>query len=55
MLDNSVDAHVHVWAEDCERYPKIRATPIPAAMAEFLLDQLDAAGVAQAVLIQPSY
>lgn len=54
-----IDAHVHVWALDPERYPwhqTLANVPIPAEAApvEELLAQMDAAGVHRAVLVQPS-
>lgn len=50
-----IDAHLHVWANDPERYPfnpKV-AAPSLRADAEFLLSCMDDAGVAGALIIQP--
>jgi predicted TIM-barrel fold metal-dependent hydrolase len=54
-----IDAHVHVWTLDAERYPwqpTLKHVPIPtaAATAEDLLAEMDGAGVEVAVLVQPS-
>lgn len=54
-----IDAHVHVWSEDPQRYPwqpilahvPPPATPAPVAT---LLADMDRAGVDMAVLVQPS-
>ena len=54
-----IDAHVHVWSLDAERYPwhqTLAHVPIPseAATAESLIAEMDRAGVSHAVLVQPS-
>lgn len=54
-----IDAHVHVWTLDPERYPWQPVLPgvtIPGepATVEDLLDSMDAAQVEKAVLVQPS-
>ena len=51
-----IDCHLHVWADDRTRYPW--AAPNPRleptrGSGEFLLECMDAAGVAGAVIIQP--
>jgi predicted TIM-barrel fold metal-dependent hydrolase len=54
-----VDAHVHVWAFDPQRYPwqpTLAHVPVPdePATAEMLIAEMDRAGVSHAVLVQPS-
>jgi predicted TIM-barrel fold metal-dependent hydrolase len=54
-----IDGHVHVWVLEPARYPwqpTLAHVPIPTtpASAETLLDAMDAVGVSQAVLVQPS-
>ncbi len=54
-----IDAHVHVWALDPERYPwrpTLPHVPIPTtpATVEDLLAEMEGAGVEKAVLVQPS-
>jgi predicted TIM-barrel fold metal-dependent hydrolase len=54
-----IDAHVHVWTLEPDRYPwqqTLAHVPIPGepATAEDLLDEMDRAGVGHAVLVQPS-
>jgi predicted TIM-barrel fold metal-dependent hydrolase len=54
-----IDAHVHVWTLDPERYAwqqTLAHVPIPteSATAEDLLAEMTAAGVRQTVLVQPS-
>ncbi len=54
-----IDAHTHVWTLDAERYPwqpTLSHVPIPTtpATAEQLLEEMDAAGVDVAILVQPS-
>jgi L-fuconolactonase len=54
-----IDAHVHVWTLDAERYPwqqTLAHVPIPSApaTAEDLMAEMTASGVRQAVLVQPS-
>ncbi len=49
------DAHVHVYAEDRERYPQVpgRERPLePSGAAEALLEAMAGAGVGQALLVQ---
>jgi L-fuconolactonase len=48
-----VDSHLHVWSEDRERYPRTDA-PYRAS-PELLLDYMDEAGVAHAVIVLPMY
>lgn len=54
-----IDAHVHVWSLDAQRYPwqqTLAHVPIPttAATAETLIEEMDRSGVSHAVLVQPS-
>jgi L-fucono-1,5-lactonase len=54
-----IDAHVHVWTLEPDRYPwnqTLPHVPIPSAQAtvEELLKQMRAANVGHAVLVQPS-
>lgn len=54
-----IDAHTHIWTLEPERYPwqqTLAHVPVPteAASGELLLREMDAAGVAGAVLVQPS-
>ena len=49
------DAHVHLYSEDRARYPMVpgRERPLePSASAEALIREMDAAGVAHALLVQ---
>ena len=53
------DTHVHVWADDAERYPwrpilPEAAPPQHAVPPQRLVAEMDAAGVTHAVLVQPS-
>lgn len=47
-----IDAHLHVWSDDTARYPLHQPTRCPGS-TEFLLEQMDAAGVDKAVIVQP--
>ncbi len=52
-----VDSHLHVWSDDAERYPwdtRFLPPPHEPATAEMLLEEMEAAGVDKAVLVQPS-
>lgn len=54
-----IDAHVHVWTLDTDRYPwqpTLPHVPIPQepATVEQLLDEMAGSGVEAAVLVQPS-
>lgn len=54
-----IDAHVHVWTLDPERYPWqpiLGHVPVPTkpATIEALLGQMDSSGVTHALLVQPS-
>ena len=49
-----IDTHVHVWVDHTEQYPHQRITPPPATPLEFLLENMDEAGITRAVLVQPS-
>jgi predicted TIM-barrel fold metal-dependent hydrolase len=49
------DAHVHIWADDRRAYPHVRGRERPLdhrGSAERLLQEMDAAGVAWALLVQ---
>jgi predicted TIM-barrel fold metal-dependent hydrolase len=50
-----IDSHLHVWAHDPETYPYREGTTEPRARgdAEFLLDLMDRADVAGAMIVQP--
>ena len=50
-----IDAHIHVWAHDPDRFPYRDGTTAPAARgdAEYTLSLMDAAGVDICVIIQP--
>jgi predicted TIM-barrel fold metal-dependent hydrolase len=53
-----VDSHLHVWSDNPEVYPwDTRFMPPPQipATAEMLLEEMEAAGVDKAVLVQPSH
>lgn len=54
-----IDTHAHAWVLEPERYPwapLLAQAPIPPAAVpcELLLEQMQAAGVRQTVLVQPS-
>jgi predicted TIM-barrel fold metal-dependent hydrolase len=54
-----IDAHVHVWTLNPRKYPwrpTLAHVPVPdqPAEAEFLLEEMDAASITNAVLVQPS-
>lgn len=57
MLDRLLDAHVHVWTDDVAAYPFAPHDGLPTPSRPFTIGQLtsamDAAGVAQALAIQP--
>jgi L-fuconolactonase len=62
-LDNSndrgiaiVDSHVHVWTDGSDPYPYGELVPPPDSpiFVEQLIQQIDTAGVSQAILVQPS-
>lgn len=50
-----IDSHLHVWAHDPDTYPYREGTAEPRARgdAEFLLDLMDRADVAGAMIVQP--
>ncbi len=50
-----IDSHLHVWANDPEIYPYLVGQAFPSARgdAEFLLDLMDGADVAGALIVQP--
>ena len=50
-----IDSHLHVWAHDPDTYPYREGQDNPAARgdAEFLLDLMDRADVAGALIVQP--
>ncbi|QYN37057.1 amidohydrolase family protein [Pseudonocardia sp. DSM 110487] len=50
-----VDTHVHAFAAGLAMAPARRYTPATAAPLDDLLSVLDAAGVARALLVQPSF
>ncbi len=52
---NKIDSHLHVWAHDPDNYPYRAGQEVPSARgdAEFLLDLMDDADVAGALIVQP--
>ena len=49
-----IDAHLHVWSDDADRYPfNPPASPTEKASVEYLIENMDAAGVEKAVIVQP--
>jgi predicted TIM-barrel fold metal-dependent hydrolase len=50
-----VDTHVHIFQRDCAMIAGRRYTPDYDATAQALLAQMEASGVARAVLVQPSF
>lgn len=53
-----IDSHVHTFVTDPERYPwqpLLGYTPEAPAPMDLLLQEMDAAGVDRAVLVQPSF
>ena len=54
-VDVVVDTHVHIWSDDLVTYPMARGWERPPdhrASAERLIEEMDRAGVAAAVLVQ---
>ena len=47
-----IDLHLHVWSDDEARYP-FATRPRRAGSVELLLDEMERAGVDQAVIVQP--
>lgn len=50
-----IDSHAHVWDRSCKMVPNARYRPTYTAPIDTYLRVLDAHGVAQAVLVQPSF
>lgn len=50
-----VDSHAHVWDESCQMVPGARYHPDYTAPIDAYLRVLDAHGIEQAVLVQPSF
>jgi predicted TIM-barrel fold metal-dependent hydrolase len=50
-----IDAHIHVWAHDPEKYPYREGIAAPTAQgdAQYTLSLMDASGVEMCVIIQP--
>ena len=51
-----IDSHLHVWAHEPDRYPYKPGQEQPLRVrgdAEFLLELMDAAGVAGSLIVQP--
>jgi predicted TIM-barrel fold metal-dependent hydrolase len=56
-MSNWIDAHVHLWTDDRQRYPRTDARPVPPDRfhPEDLFAHAKPAGVARTVLIQMSF
>ena len=54
-MDDLIDAHAHVWDASCRPVPGARYHPGYIAPTYDFLRILDAHGIAQAVLVQPSF
>ena len=51
-----IDAHLHVWSDDFERYPFAEGIDKKeGASVELLNETMEEAGVDKAVIVQPAY